>query len=209
MNHEASTAVLLDLRRRLKAVGDLLRALIRDGVTLARSLELTVEWDGTIRIGPVSPLTVQDFEMARSGGFGVWLQVVQGLHRRLSVFIHGAAVHRREEAIRGWRNCLREDPLVHPYKWLRLDLVSPAPFLQCDPLITSGGSGVLADPGRIGEEFRKAWLPYICKGGSHPCHGSLEKCLLMFFGERPLLLVAWMVGVGGCSRLSLFPGLMV
>ena len=79
MNHDASTAVLLDLRRRFKAVGDLVRALIRDGATLARSLELIVEWDGIIRIGPVSPLTVQDFEMARSGGLGVWLQVVQGL----------------------------------------------------------------------------------------------------------------------------------
>ena len=28
-------------------------------------------------------------------------------------------VHRRDEAIRGFR----EDPLVHPYKWLRPDLV--------------------------------------------------------------------------------------
>ena len=53
MNHDASTAVLLDLRRRLKAVVDVLRAVIRDGVTLARSLELTVQWDGILRIGPV------------------------------------------------------------------------------------------------------------------------------------------------------------
>ena len=39
----------------------------------------------------------------------------------------------------------------------------PAPFLQCDPLITSGGSGVLADPSRIDVEFRKAW-PALGKG---------------------------------------------
>ena len=38
--HDASTAVLLDLRRRFKAVGDVLHAMIRDGITLARSLEL-------------------------------------------------------------------------------------------------------------------------------------------------------------------------
>ena len=38
--------------------------------------------------------------MARSGGLGVWLQVVEGLHRRLSDFIHGVVVHRMEEAIR-------------------------------------------------------------------------------------------------------------
>ena len=30
-----------------------LRAVIRDGVTLARSLELTVQWDGILRLGPV------------------------------------------------------------------------------------------------------------------------------------------------------------
>ena len=94
MYHDASTAVLLDLRRRFKAVGDLLHALIRDEVTLTRSLELTVQWDGIIRIGPVSPLTVQDFEMARSGGLRVWLQVVEGLHRGLSDFIHWVVVHR-------------------------------------------------------------------------------------------------------------------
>ena len=53
--------------------------------------------------------------MARSG-VGVWLQVVEGFHRRFSDFIHGIVVHRRKEAIREWRNWLREDPLVHPYK---------------------------------------------------------------------------------------------
>ena len=53
MYHDASSAVLLDLRRRFKAVVDVLRAVIRDGVTLAQSLELTVQWDGILRIGPV------------------------------------------------------------------------------------------------------------------------------------------------------------
>ena len=32
---------------------------------------------------------------------------------------------RQDEAIRGWRNWLREDPLVHPCKWHRPDLVPP------------------------------------------------------------------------------------
>ena len=59
------------------------------------------------------------------------------------------------------RNWIREDPCVHPYKWLRPDLVPPAPFLQCKPHLSSGGSGVLSDPSRIDEEFRKAWLPYF------------------------------------------------
>ena len=51
------------------------------------------------------------------------------------------------------------------YKWLRPDLVHPAPFLQCEPRLTPGGSGVLADRARIDEEFRKAWLPYFCRSG--------------------------------------------
>ena len=54
---------------------------------------------------------------------------------------------------------------MHPKRWLRPDLVLPAPFLQCKPHLTAGGSGVLADPARIDEEFRNAWLPYFCRSG--------------------------------------------
>ena len=82
-------------------------------------------------------------------------------------------VHRRDEAIRGWRNWIREDPLVHPYKWLRPDLVPLAPFLQGQPHLTPGGSGVFADPARIDEEFRKACLPYFCRSGQR--EASLEE----------------------------------
>ena len=71
------------------------------------------------------------------------------------------------------RSWLREDLLVHPFKWLRPDLVPPAPFLQCEPRLTPGGSGVLADLVRIDEEFRKAWLPYFCRSGQRET--SLEE----------------------------------
>ena len=84
---------------------------------------------------------------------------------RFCDFIHRIVVHRRDEAIRGWRNWILDDPLVHPYRWLRPDLVPPAPFLQCGPRLTPDGSGVLSDPARIDEEFRKAWLPYFCRSG--------------------------------------------
>ena len=59
---------------------------------------------------------------------------------RRGIIFDGVVVSRRGESVREWRNWLREDPLVHPYKWLRPDLVPPAPFLQCDPLVTPGGS---------------------------------------------------------------------
>ena len=72
-------------------------------------------------------------------------------------------VSRREAAIRGWRNWILEDPLVHPYKWLRADLVPPAPFLVCDPGVTLDGSGILVDPHVIDAEFRKAWMPFFCR----------------------------------------------
>ena len=52
MYHDVSTAILLDLRRRFKAVVEVLNAMIRGGVTLVRSVELTVQWEGIIRIWP-------------------------------------------------------------------------------------------------------------------------------------------------------------
>ena len=63
--------------------------------------------------------------------------------------------------------------MVHPCRWLWPDLVPPAPFLQCEPHLTPGGSGVLADPAKIDEEFRKAWLPYFCRSGQRDT--SLEE----------------------------------
>ena len=78
--------------------------MIRGGVTLARSVELAAQWDGILRIGPVQLVSAQDFESAGRGGIGECCVAVQGLHRRLSDFIHRAVVHRRDEAIRGWRN---------------------------------------------------------------------------------------------------------
>ena len=77
--------------------------------------------------------------------------------------------------------------MVHPYRWLRPDLVPPAPFLQCKSHLTPGGSGVLADPARIDEEFRKAWLPYFCRSGQRET--SLEEFSFEVQGWLPLLPV--------------------
>ena len=62
----------------------------------------------------------------------LFFHAASDVHRRLSDFIHQVVVHRRDEAI-------REEPLVHPYRWLRPDLVPPAPFLQCKPHLPPGG----------------------------------------------------------------------
>ena len=63
----------------------------------------------------------------------------------------------------------------------------PAPFLQCEPHFTPGVSGVLADPARIDEEFRKAWLPYFCRSGQR--EASLEEFAPGVDGWLPVLPV--------------------
>ena len=57
--------------------------------------------------------------------------------------------------------------------WARLGPPPPAPFLQCKSHLTPDGSGVLANPARIDEEFRKAWLPYFWSSGQRDT--SLEE----------------------------------
>ena len=75
--------------------------------------------------------------------------------------------------------------MVHPYRWLRPDFVPPAPFLPCKHHLTPGGSGVLADPAKNVEEFRKAWLPYFCRSGQRDT--SLEEFDREVEGWLPLL----------------------
>ena len=86
------------------------------GVSLARSVELTSQWDKVLAIGPSCPITRCDLVAVRGLGIGEFHRVVSGLHQRLCDFIHAVVVHRRDDAIRGWRNWIREDPLIHPYK---------------------------------------------------------------------------------------------
>ena len=51
---DSSISPLLDMRRRFKAVIDVLDAMIRHGISLARSVELTAQWDRILAIGPLS-----------------------------------------------------------------------------------------------------------------------------------------------------------
>ena len=180
-----SLAPLLDMRRRFKAVMDVLGAMIRYGVSLSRLLELTAQWDQILVLGPMYPVTLDDLSFGRDLGIEAFFDAAAGVHRRLCDFIHQVVVHRRDEAIWGC-NWIREDPSVHPYRWLRPDLVPPAPFLQCEPHCTPDGSGVLSDPARIDEEFRKAWLPYFCRSGQRET--SLDEFGFEVDGWLPLFL---------------------
>ena len=54
---DSSIATLLDMRRRLKAVVGVLDAMIRSGVSFARSVELTAQWDKILAVGLCRPVT--------------------------------------------------------------------------------------------------------------------------------------------------------
>ena len=140
--------------------------MIRNGVSLSRSVELTVQWDCVLWVGLVPPISLDDLQSVRGVDIGDFFRVVGVMHSRLSDFVHRVVFHRRDEALRGVAELATGGSFfVHPYQWLRADFVLPAPFLQCEPRLTPGESGVLADPARIDEEFRKPWLPHFCRCG--------------------------------------------
>ena len=62
---DSSIAPLLDMRRRFKAVMELLNAMIRCGVSLSRSLGLSAQWDRILAIGPLYPVTLADLQGVR------------------------------------------------------------------------------------------------------------------------------------------------
>ena len=125
---DSSIYPLLDMWRRFKAVIDVLDAMIQYGISLARSVELTAQWDRILAVGPLYPVTLGDLDVVWGVGVGDFHRIVSDVHCRLSDFVHAIVVHRRDDAVGRWRNWIREDPLVHPYKWLRPDLVLPSPL---------------------------------------------------------------------------------
>ena len=119
---------------------DVLGAMIRYGVSLSRSVELAAQWDRILAAGPLYPVTLVDLSVVRGMGIGAFYHAAYGIHRRLSDFIHAVVVCRRDEAVRGRRNWIREDAMVHHYRWLRPDLVPSAPFRQCKHHLAPGSS---------------------------------------------------------------------
>ena len=74
---------------------DVLDSMISNGVSLARSVELTAQWDKILSIEPMHPVALDDLHAVEGSGLGDFRRVV---HHRLSDFIHGIVVHRRNEA---------------------------------------------------------------------------------------------------------------
>ena len=152
---DSSIASLIDLRRRLRSVLDVVAAMNRSGYSLARGLELTRQWGKVLRCGPLGTVTEERLLKVsglRLTGFGVEVGLT---HDELHKLLHDFFVRRKDCAVRGWRAWILEDPLVHPYRWLRPDLVPLSPFLQCDPAATVDGSGVISGPSLVDQKFRE------------------------------------------------------
>ena len=141
----------------------LLSVIIREGFTLARSLELNKQWACNDRSGPVGYLDWASLENGPQAGLLEFQSRVGDAFDVITDFVKRVVVSRKDFAVQGWRNWILEDPLVHPYKWLRPDLVPPAPFWVCDPGSTVGGSGILVEPHAIDEQFRRAWMQFFCR----------------------------------------------
>ena len=82
---DSSIAPLLDMRRRFRAVLNVIDSMLSHGVTLSRSVELTGQWSKILSAGPLYPISLDDLRAV--GGFGLrdFRRFIGYLHRRLSV----------------------------------------------------------------------------------------------------------------------------
>ena len=71
---DCSLAPLLSMRRRFEAVMDLLDSMIRCGVSLSRSVELTSQSDRILAVGPMHPVTLDDFSFSRALDLGAFFR---------------------------------------------------------------------------------------------------------------------------------------
>ena len=209
----------------MRAVACLVRSITHNGFTLARALKLGNQWSCVVGNGPVGVLDWEHLVGGSIAGLDEFGARVDASIDKITEFVQQVVLHRRDFAIRE----VLEDPLVHPYRWLRPDLVPPAPFVSCDPKDTVDDSGVLVEPHAIDEQFRKPWMPFFCRGarGSAdldafravaedltplfdevnlpPCLGT---CSMILSRGRSLLLGVWIAGVGGNSRRFRLLGLI-
>ena len=123
-----SVAPLLTVKKQLRCVACLLEAIVRDVFSLARGVELERQWSHIMRSGPVGCLDWASLEGGpRAGNIEFQIRVGDAIDA-ITDFVKGVVSSRRDFVLQGWRSWLLEDPLVHPDRWLKSDLVPPAPF---------------------------------------------------------------------------------
>ena len=222
LKRDSSAALLLDLRRRLHAVMDVLDGIIRHGGSVARSVELLLQCDRVLHLGPLAPVTLDDYfccwELVWVSLVGWWVIFIVGC--RISFFGLLCILGMLQSRLGGVGS--RKILLFNPISRSALTWCPLLHFSSASHVLTPGGSGVLADPVRIDEEFRNVWLPYFCLSGQRETRLEdlnsevedwlpliPEVCLPgLLFGVKVPLRGVWMVGVGGSLRLCLLPGMM-
>ena len=170
-------APFLRLRRRLKICIDIASSIMVRGFTVARSLELTRQWERVLSDSPAGPFS--DLEFVGSGGLGDYHAWVVALYNRVVNYIRNIVIHRRDHNIKAWRAWVLEDRSSHPYRWLRPDLVPPAPILSVRD--SSGNNVFHTDPWQIDGELRKAWMPFFCRADRG---AACEDAFLKEVGDR-------------------------
>ena len=116
--------------------------MLRGGVTF----ELSRQWDRGLEIDAICPVTRDDFESVVGADLGLSLRGLLSLARVERSLVGGSGS-------------------VHLCKRLRPDMVHHVLLLQCNIDLSPEGSGVLAYPGLIDEEFRKALFPFFWRAG--------------------------------------------
>ena len=112
-----------------------------------------------LSIGPLYSCFLLMISMRFDGAdLGDFRRVVGDFITGPSDFIHGIVCFIVGMRLFGVAIGFGRTPRFHPYRWLRPDLVPPAPFLQWSASPYSWWFWVLANPAKIDEEFRKAWL---------------------------------------------------
>ena len=97
---DSGIAPLIDLRRRSRAVLDVVGAIGRSGYSLARGLELTRQWERFLRCGPLGTVTeerLRTVSCLNLPGLGV---AVGLMHDELRKFLHDIVVRRKDCAVR-------------------------------------------------------------------------------------------------------------
>ena len=119
---------MIRLRRRLKICIDIAASILVHGFTLAKSFELSQQWEKILADGPAGPVTRLEF--LGTGGLQDYHAWVVALYNQVVEFIRKVVIHRREHNIKAWRTWVLEDRSSHPYRWLRPDLVPRLPFFR-------------------------------------------------------------------------------
>ena len=117
---------------------DVLDAMILNGFSLSRSVELTAQWDRILAIGPLYPVTLYDLSVVRGVGVGEFHRIVSDVHRRLSDFIHASVVHRRVEAVRGGGIGFGKTPWCIPIGGFVQIWFTLLPFFNVSPISLLG-----------------------------------------------------------------------